>query len=79
MVPTKELVGFTFKCDITKITLNNSRRHIISKMTHLFNCDVKSFMTFNTPDTLHKWIGCKKVSGTEISKYLQKLYWNGVG
>ena len=54
-----ELEGFvvcTIKRDLTKTTLNIYQPHIIHKMTQEFNEEVKSLLTFNTPDTTNECI-----------------------
>ena len=52
----KEFLGFTIQRDLTKITLNISQPDIITNMTQEFNEDMKSLITFNTPDTPHKGV-----------------------
>ena len=78
MVKLEEFIGCTIKCDITKMTLNISQPDISKKMTQGFNKDVKSLMTFNTPDTPHQGIVCNQEKYTNISDNLQKIYRSGV-
>ena len=42
--------------DLTKMTLDIYETDIITKITQGFNEDVKSHMTFNTPDTTHQGV-----------------------
>ena len=44
------------KRDPTNTTLNISQPYIITNMTQIFKEDVKSLMTFNTPNTPHTMI-----------------------
>ena len=50
----EDFIVYTVKCDLTKMTLKISQPDLINKMTQVFNKDVKSLMTFNTPDIIHK-------------------------
>ena len=38
------------------MNLNISQPCLITKMTQVFNNDMKSLITFNTSDKPHKWI-----------------------
>ena len=78
MVELEEFIGCTIKCDITKMTLNISQPDISKKTTQGFNKDVKSLMTFNTPDTPHQGIVCNQEKYTNISDNLQKIYRSSV-
>ena len=49
----EDFVGCTIKRDLTNMTLNTSQPDIFNKMNQLFNKDVKSLITFNTPGTPH--------------------------
>ena len=42
------------KRNLTNINLNIYQSDIITKMAQGFNEDMKSLMTFNTPDIIHK-------------------------
>ena len=48
-------------------------------MTQGFNEDVKSLMTFNTPDTLHKGIVRNQETDTNISYDIHKRDRSGIG
>ena len=52
----KDFAKFTIKRDLTKMTLNISEPYLIINMTQVFNKDVKSLTTFNTPDIPNKGI-----------------------
>ena len=52
----EEFVGYNINRDITKITLNISQKDLITKISQVFNENVKSLMTFNTSDIPHKRI-----------------------
>ena len=54
MVKLEDLVGCMIKHDMTKMTLNISQPDLNKKITQEFNKDLKSLMTSNTPDTIHK-------------------------
>ena len=60
----EDFVGFTIKHDLTNTTLNISQPDTINKMTQVFNGDLKSLMTFNTPYTPHKGIVSNKKTDT---------------
>ena len=77
--PLEDFVGCTIKCDLTKMTLNISQTHIITKIPQVFNNDVKLLMNFNTPDISHGGTVCNKETDTKISNYLQKIYRGGNG
>ena len=49
-----DFIGCTIKRDLTKMTLTFYQPHIITKTTQLFNKEMKSFMTINTPEKPHK-------------------------
>ena len=52
----EDFLGYNIKRYFTKITLNIYQPDLITKTTQVFNEDVKSLTTFNTPDILHKGI-----------------------
>ena len=54
----EDSVGCTIKHDLTKMTLNIYQPYQITKMTQVFNEEVKYPMIFNNPDTPHKGIWC---------------------
>ena len=78
MVELEEFIGCTIKCNLTNMTLNISQPDISKKMTQGFNKDVKSLMTFNTPDTPHQGIVWNQEKYTNISDNLQKIYRSGL-
>ena len=49
------------------------------KKTQGFNCDWKSVIIFNNPDTPHKGIVSNQEIDANISKYLHKGYMSSVG
>ena len=63
----EDFVGCTIKRDLTKMTLNIFQPGIINKINQGFNEDVKSLVTFDTPDTPHKGIVRNQETYTEIS------------
>ena len=69
----------TIKCNPDKMTLNISQPHLISKITQVFNINVKSFMTLNVSDTSHKGVVCNQETYTNISYNIQKRYSSGLG
>ena len=52
----EDFVGCTVNCDLTKIILKISQPDLITNLTQGFNKDMKSLITFNTPDIPHKGI-----------------------
>ena len=74
----EKILGYKIKRDLNNITLNISQSHLISKLTQVFNDEVKSLMTLNTPMQHTSGLYKKKETGTNISKYLQKRYRSGV-
>ena len=75
----EEFIRCTINRDLNMITLNISQPYLINKMTQVFNEDVKSLMTFNTPATPHKGIVRNQETDTKISYDLQNKYRSGVG
>ena len=67
MSELEELIGCKIKRDLTKITLNISQLRITTKMTQVFNEDLKSLMNFNNPDTYHNGIVYNQETDTKIS------------
>ena len=66
------------KRDLTKITLNIYQLNIITNMTQVFNEDVKSIVTFNTPATPNKGIVYNQETDMKISYDLQNIYRSSV-
>ena len=62
-----DFIGCVIKLDLTKMTLKIYQPDLINKMTQVFNEDVKSLMTLNTPATPHKWIVRNQETDTKIS------------
>ena len=62
----KYFVGCKTNCDLTKMTLNISQPHLITKMNQLFNKDVKALMTFYAPYTPHMGILRNQETNTKI-------------
>ena len=56
MVKLEDFIWCTIKRDLAKMTLKISQPDQINNIVQGFNEDVKSLMTFNTPDTPHKGI-----------------------
>ena len=52
----EDFILFTINFDLTNITLKIYQPDLSNNMTQGFNKDMKSLMTFNTPDTPHKGI-----------------------
>ena len=65
-------VGCTIKRDLTNMTLNIFQPHIITKVTQGFNKDVKSLLTFNTPDTPYKGIVRRQETDTQYNTIYRK-------
>ena len=63
----EEFIGFTIKRDLTNMTPKISQPDLIKNMIQVFDKDVKSLMTFNTPATPHKGILLNKETNTKIS------------
>ena len=61
------------------MTLNIYQPDLINKMTQGFNEDMKSLITFNTPDTPHQGIVFNQETDTKISYGPQKRYRSGLG
>ena len=75
----EEFIGFTIKRDLTNMNLKISQPDLIKNMIQVFDKDVKSLMTFNTPATPHKGIICNQETDTKISHDLQNRYRSGLG
>ena len=52
----EDFIGCTIKSETTKTTLNIFQPDLIKNTTQVFNEDVKSLMTLNTPAAPHKGI-----------------------
>ena len=63
----EDLVIFTIKRDLTKMTLKISQPHLMTNMTQGLNKDMKSIMIFNTPATPHKRIAHNQETDTTIT------------
>ena len=75
----EDFVGCMIKRDLAKTTLNISQPDIINNMTEVFNEDMKSLMTFNTPDIPHNRIVSNQERDTKISYDIQNRHSSGVG
>ena len=73
-----EFVGCTINRELTKIILQISQPYLITKMTQIFNEDMKSLINFNAPDIPYKEILHNQEIDTKISYDLQKRYRSGV-
>ena len=62
-----DFIGCTVKRNLNKMMLNISQPYLIYKTTQGFKGDVKSLMTFNTPDTPHQGIVRNQERDTKIS------------
>ena len=74
----EDFVGCTINWDLTKMTLNIYQSDLTTKVTQVFNKDVKSLMTFNTPDIPHKGIVRNQETDKTISYDIQKRCRSGV-
>ena len=74
----EEFIGFTIKRDLTNMNLKISQPDLIKNMIQVFDKDVKSLMTFNTPATPHKGVVRNQYTDTKISDDLQNRYRGGV-
>ena len=74
----ENFAGCIIKRDLNKIAFNVYQPDLITKMTHEFNEDMKSLITFNTPDIAYKVIVHSQKTDTKISYNLHKRYRSGV-
>ena len=70
----EDFVGCKIKRDLSKMTLKISQLDIINKMDKGFIEDMKSLMTFNSPDKPHKRIVNNQGTDTKKSYDIHKRY-----
>ena len=56
MGKVKDFVGFTIKCDLTKMALNIYQPHLINNFNQGFNKYAISLMTLNNKSTPYKGV-----------------------
>ena len=62
----EDFVGCMIKRDLTNMTLNISQPDLIHNINQVFNEDMKSLITFNTPATPNNGVVCNQETDTKI-------------